>query len=159
MVDTIDPHVGSHLHTVEFELAAKDAEMRLDYADRYAHAGIKSLFLVNGAAIISLLTFIGNGATEYDKRGLFWAFAWFALGLAAALLANFGAYFCQNFYMLHSMKRAWNAKYKSSGINHAIDNSKDMRIGNLWIGIAIVSAISSFLLFLLGIFVALVAIT
>ena len=159
MTDEIDPNVLKHLHDVNFESFTKDAVKRLDYADGYAHAGIKSLLLVNGAAIISLLTFIGNRATEDDRRGLFWAFAWFALGLATAISANFGAYFCQNYFTLDSWKRALNAKYQAMGIEHQLDDTRDMRIGNLWIAMAITSAVMSFFLFVLGSFVALVAIT
>ena len=159
MTGDIDPNLLKHLHDMDFGSSTKDAEKRLDYADRYAHAGIKSLFLVNGAAIISLLTFIGNSATEYDRRGLFWEFAWFALGLATAISANFGAYFCQNFFLLNSWKRALNAKYQAMGIEHKLDDSRDMRVGNFWIAMAISSAVMSFFLFVLGSFVALVAIT
>ena len=155
----MDQNVCNLVSEAYFIAMMKDAELRLEYADKYAHAGIRSLFLVNGAAIISLLTFIGNTGTVFDKRGLFWAFFWLAVGLSFALLANFGAYFSQNYYMLHSQKTAWNAKYDSYGLTPQQDSSKEIRIGHSWIGVAIFSSVMSFAMFVTGIFVALIAIT
>ena len=37
-------------------------------------SGLKSLFLVNGGAIIALLTFIGNSDAQVSRIGVFWAF-------------------------------------------------------------------------------------
>ena len=159
LTSVVDPIALQHLHEVEFEISAKDAEKRLEFADSYAHAGLKSLFLVNGAAIVALLTFAGNADLEFDKRGIFWSFAWFSIGICFNITSYFGAYFNQNFYMITSTKRSLNAKYAALGIPHTIDESKDMRTGNIWIGVAILSAVLSFVLFVTGAFVALVAIT
>ena len=74
LTSVVDPIVLQHLHEVEFEISAKDAEKRLEFADSYAHAGLKSLFLVNGAAIVALLTFVGNADLEFDKSGDFLVF-------------------------------------------------------------------------------------
>ena len=61
--------------------------------------------------------------------------------------------------MLVSITRSLSAKYAALGIPHAFDESKDMRTGNIWIRVAIVSAVLSFVFFVAGAFVALVAIT
>ena len=159
MTDEVEADVFKQLHEMEFEKSAKDAEKRLEFADSYAHAGLKSLVLVNGASIISLLTLIGTGDADFDTRGVFWSFAWFASGLGFALVSHFCAYLCQNFYMLYSANSSFNAKFAAMGIQHKIDVSKNVRIGHIWLGLAILSAILSMVLFVLGAFVALVAIT
>lgn len=159
MTTEIDPNVLNHLHTLAFEAATKDAEKRLEFADSYAHAALKSLFLVNGAAIVSLLTMIGNVEAKYNKNGLFWSFFCFATGLAMALMAYFGAYFCQNFYMVASFKRAWSAKYKLLGLKDDTDSDREEQTGNKVIIFAILTAVLSFCFFVIGAFVALFAIT
>jgi hypothetical protein len=151
--------VLTKFHEAKFEFSNRDAERRLDFADSYAHGALKSLFLVNGASIISLLTLIGNSKLDFDTRGIFWAFSWFSLGIAAALISYFCAYFCQNFYMLVSVTNAWKAKCQALGIENQQDVGKYTKFGHICIGGAIAAAVLSFLLFLTGTFVALVAIT
>ena len=155
----IDPDVLRKFHEAAFEFSSRDAERRLDFADSYAHGALKSLFLVNGASIVSLLTLIGNSSLEFDKHGIFWAFSWFALGIASALISYFCAYFCQNLYMMVSVTNAWKEKCQALGIENQQDSDKDTRLGHYCIGGAIATAVLSFLLFLTGTFVALVAIT
>jgi hypothetical protein len=151
--------VAKRFHEASFEFLSRDAEKRLEYADNFAHAALKSLFLVNGAAIISLLTLIGNRNLDFDRRGIFWAFVWFSIGISGALLSYFCAYFCQNFYMRATATNAWKAKCDALGIENPIESDKDTKVGHYWIRGAISAAVLSFLLFLTGTFVALVAIT
>ena len=158
-MEEVDPEVIKKFYEAGFDFYTRDTEKRLDFADAYAHAALKSLFLVNGGSIISLLTFIGNGKLNFDKRGIFWAFSWFAAGICSALISYFCAYLCQNFFMRASSANAWAAKFQSPEINGKIETSKDTKLGNCWIGGAIFAAFLSFALFVTGIFVALVAIT
>ena len=155
----IDPDVVRKFHEAGFDFSNSDAARRLDFADSYAHAVLKALFLVNGAAIVSLLTLVGNGNLEFDRRGIFWASSWFSLGIAAVFISYFCAYFCQNFYMRASATNAWKAKCDALEIETQLDSAKDTKIGNYCIAGAISTAVLSFLLFLVGAFVALVAIT
>ncbi len=158
----IDQEVEAKWHEWQFERHAVDARSRLDFADQFAHSGLKSLFFINGGAIVSLLTMIGNAHTTFNSRGVFWAFVWFSAGLSASLMANFGGYFCQNYFMLSSEHRAHQAKAQALKFNDAEFGKKGddaEKTGNLWIKFAIGSAALSFCLFVIGAFVALVAIT
>ena len=57
--------------------------------------GIKSLILVNGAAVISLLTFIGNRAKIQTPECFTWAFGAYLVGIALALVCVLMAYIFQ----------------------------------------------------------------
>lgn len=142
-----------------YEEQLGDAQKRLDISVSYAQAGLKSLFLVNGAAILALLTFLGNGGTLIEKGAIFWAFVWFTLGLAGSLIAYFGGYFCQSYLMQGSIIEAWNSQSFVHDMNRREDPSKSMKVANRFNVIAVLSAVSSLVLFIAGSFVALDAIT
>lgn len=61
--------------------------------------GLKSLLLVNGGALIAMLTFLGNVQTEFAHPWLLWfSFATFVSGLVLALVATILGYFAQSAY-------------------------------------------------------------
>lgn len=159
MDDANDSSVRDQFNLDRFRFSATDAEKRLDFADAYAHAGLKSLFLLNGASIVSLLTFIGNKGVNVDKSIIYWSFGWFCAGLMSIILAYLGAYFSQNFYMLVSQAEAWNARLEIIQSKDRKDGGKNRCIGNFWLCFSIAFAFFSFLFFVLGAFVALAAIT
>lgn len=136
----------------------EDARKRLEYSSMYAASAIKSLFLLNGGSIISLLTFIGNHQVDFGKRGLFWAFAWFASGIFLALVSYFGAYFSQSFFMNASYARAHEALGNKLHLSVVAEAEKPTASGNMWICIAVSSAALSAMLFGVGAFVTLFAI-
>jgi hypothetical protein len=149
------------------ELALKEADRRwkdaselLKYATDYAQAGLKGLFLANGAAIIALLTFIGNTKEpEFDPLGIWWAFAWFTFGLVAVLATNILGYVSQASYMnaiLSSSRQADAAAYETG---HSFDSGPAEQRANRAEYAGIGMAISSLILFVSGAFVALDAIT
>lgn len=57
---------------------------------KFAHEGIKTLFLLNGAATVSILTFIGN--TRTDATNLAYPLICYAFGAATGPLAFLFAY-------------------------------------------------------------------
>lgn len=63
---------------------------RLSHTNSFFHSLIRSLILVNGAAIIALFTFIGNGSSTFESKYLWLAFSFFSLGIASAILATWG---------------------------------------------------------------------
>ena len=136
-----------------------DAQKRLDFSVGYAQAGIKALFLVNGTAILALLTFLGNGGDLHEPRAIFWAFVWFTCGVTAVLIAYFGAYFSQAYYMQVSIAAAWNAQAVAHDIDRRFDGTSDRVKGDLANKIAILGAIGGLAFFIVGAFVALDAIT
>lgn len=154
-----NPDILRKFHEAEFESSSRDAERRLDFADSYAHGALKSLFIVNGASIVSILTLIGNSKFGFDTRGIFWAFSWFSFGIASALISYFFAYFCQNFYMLVSTTNAWKAKCQAMGLENQLDSDRYTKLGHLCLGGAVATSVLSLILFVTGSFVALVAIT
>jgi hypothetical protein len=94
----------------DYEELRNDVNERLKYQFEFSQAIFKSLFLINGGAIVALLTFIGNGKSIVDKTNLFLAMLFFCLGLAFILIAHFGAYFSQGYFMYASSYQAHNAK-------------------------------------------------
>lgn len=74
---------------------------RSDYAEHLrlqASVGtmaLRSLFLINGGAIIGILTFIGNHGADIVAPTIRWSIALFVLGLAAAVAAPIPGYLAQ----------------------------------------------------------------
>ena len=60
---------------------------------KYVSEGIKSLFVLNGAATISILTFIGN--TKSNSHSLVYAMICFAIGSVTGPIAFWLAYITQ----------------------------------------------------------------
>lgn len=136
-----------------------DAQKRLDFAVGYAQAGLKALFLVNGAAVIALLTFLGNGGGLTEERAIFWAFLWFTCGIASVLVAYFGAFFSQSHYMQHSISQAWNAQAEAHNLVRRSDTTKSRKFGMAWEATAQIGALGGLVFFVVGAFVALDGIT
>jgi hypothetical protein len=104
----------------------------------YGLAGLKSALTANGAAIISLLTFVGNRGSVTEPDTLWWAFVWFSLGIALALFAHVAGFLAQSAHM-----------------NGDDAYSRGERFA--WFGLAL--AVASVVLFVVGALVALDAIT
>jgi len=149
---------SSDLTEAAFNFFATDAEKRLDYADTFSREGLKYLFLSNGFSIVSLLTLIGNDKFHFNKRGIFWAFAWFSSGIFCVILAYLAAYLSQNYLMNYSVNRMFSYKVGMGDSEKAAMNAYMVK-GLRSIYVAIALAISSFGFFVTGAFVALVAIT
>ncbi|WP_132949877.1 hypothetical protein [Rhodovulum bhavnagarense] len=72
---------------------------------KFAHEGIKSLMLLNGASTVSVLTFVGN-TNEGDDR-LVYAMACFALGALCGPVSFLFAYLTQLQYGNDNFGAAW----------------------------------------------------
>ena len=127
-----------------------DFKLRHEAAVAYAQSALKTLVLVNGGAIIALLTFIGNQGGQFDPRGISWSFVWFGLGLSFAIAAHFPAYLSQIKYLESARSRMSPKDGKRSRADGLADD----------FAVAVFAAlIFSLCLFLVGSFVGLVAIT
>ncbi|MGL4406683.1 MAG: hypothetical protein ACRCT6_13050, partial [Notoacmeibacter sp.] len=62
-----------------------DAKYHWSEGMKFASEGIKSLFILNGAAAISILTFLGNSQTTSAE--MIWAMICFAMGTASGTLS------------------------------------------------------------------------
>ena len=109
----------------EAERQRDEGSARLKYATDYALAGLKGLFLANGAAIVALLTFIGGSmSSKIDSAGLWWSFAAFSVGLASVLLVYVLGYISLASGMqanFQASRRADSAAYKTG---QTYDSSK-----------------------------------
>ena len=132
-----------------------DAADRLRFQTEFSQSALKNLHLVNGGAIIALLTFIGNSSATFGERSMWWAFFWFASGLGSSLIAYFGAYFSQVAFMEVSLKLAWNAQRRSVGVEEVYDFKPDFALGNRALYFGISAAVASLMSFVVGSFVAL----
>ena len=72
---------------------------------KYVTEGIKAFVLLNGAATISMLTFLGNARNSDDK--LVYSMLCFAVGALMGPIAFLFAYLTQLQYGNQSHERAW----------------------------------------------------
>ena len=143
----------------DFGVYFADAKSRLDHAVAIAQSAYRSLFLVNGGAIIALLTFVGHTAPAIEQRALFWSFVWFGIGLGATLAGMIAFAFSQMYYMQSSNEEAWKAQAAFHGITHDGDGTKDDQLGDATIKAAVICALIGLAMFIVGSFTALDAIT
>ncbi len=137
-----------------------DASERLKFATDYAQGGLRGLFLANGAAIVSLMTLLGNAKdVRIDPVGIWWAFACFSLGLAVILLTYILGYLAQSSYMQASLHISLQAESDAHGTGHFFDYLKHERRGSRAEYAGIFFASTSLIAFVCGAFVALNAIT
>ncbi|HVR90463.1 MAG TPA: hypothetical protein VHG29_05160 [Novosphingobium sp.] len=148
------------------ELAIKEADRRWDeaserlkFSTEYAQAGLKGLFIANGAAIIALLTFLGNAHPSYEPRALWWSFVWFASGISCALAAYIAAYLSQAILMNASFSESRKAESAAYETGVGYDPSRFERNGERAASAGLWLAGLSLICFVVGAFVALDAIT
>jgi hypothetical protein len=135
----------------------EDATDRLRFQQEFSISGFKTLILVNGGAVIGLLTYLGNLHDERTAAGLRLAFAGYVVGLACAVLAYLPAYYGQGQVMLHSASEV----FVAMGIEeeNAETQRKRVRQSNFWIGAAVVLSLLSLLGFVGGSIAAMCAIS
>ena len=142
----------------DYAMFSEEGRERIRFQVEFSHAALRNLQLVNGGALIALLTFLGNSDASFDFRGLWWAFFWFGSGLVSSLAAYFGAFFSQHFYMIQTFGEAWNAQHKARGLDEPNgDTLYHFRLGNIALATGIVLATCSLVFFVAGAFVALFA--
>ncbi|MBE5074437.1 hypothetical protein IM511_08975 [Erythrobacteraceae bacterium E2-1 Yellow Sea] len=159
MEKAVQENVVKDLAIKEGDRRWDEANDRLRYSVEYAQAGMKGLFLANGAGIISLLTFVGNSGQIVEPVALWWSFCWFACGIAAILAAYVGAYLSQGYYMLTVFFDSRNAESAAYATGQNYDGSIEERKGDFASGAALFLSIVSLGLFIAGAFVGLDAIT
>ncbi|WP_395648032.1 hypothetical protein [Terricaulis sp.] len=88
----------------------KGADDRSKHVIEIAVVTMRSVFLVNGASIVALLTFLGTGRGPLESVMLRIAFQHFGIGLVLALLAMGVAYVAQQMFSMSEYDKA-NAVY------------------------------------------------
>ena len=139
----------------DYRANVEETGKRLGFQVDYSQAGLRNLQLVNGGAIIALLTIVGNTNVDFEYRALWWAFFWFGSGLTLSLVAYFGAFFSQHFYMQQTYLQAWHSQARARGIIKPDDSMSIYHRGNVSLGVAVSAAIVSLICFVVGSFVAL----
>lgn len=135
---------------------ASDAHERLKHQQQISVNVIRSMMTVNGAAIVGLLTFIGNNKRNLDEGDLRTAFLFFVIGLCFALLSNFGAWATEGSYKDFSQSHSFNYQDLLEGrpMSYLEDSKKEAKRGDTWLGVTIVVLLSSLIAFGLGAFFA-----
>jgi hypothetical protein len=126
----------------------EDATDRLRFQQEFSVSGFKTLILINGGAVIGLLTYAGNLADKAVATHLQWAFGGYTLGLVLAVLAYLPAYYGQGQVMLHSASVA----FQAMGVEEPDEETQKKRVqrSELWIGIATVLCLLSVAAFVTG---------
>ena len=142
-----------------YEEFLAEAGRRLEVLSSIEQALLKATFAVNGGGIIAFLTFLGNSQKGMEPRAAFWALLWLGIGLAFALFAAFFAYISNRAYHSASVSDAWQAQAEMHDLEEDHSSTEDMKIGDRFeMAFSLAIGLST-LLFLVGIFVALDAIT
>jgi hypothetical protein len=141
----------------DYNAFLEEAKDRLRYQVEFAQGLLRNLLLVNGGAVLALLTTLGNTSVHPDPRGMWWAFFWFGVGLFAVLAAYFAAFFSQLHFYNASVFQAWNAQQGAHDLEQPHSPIPEFNKGNLSMNIGIIVAIIGVSSFLIGSFVALEA--
>lgn len=136
-----------------------EASSRLKYSTEYAQTGLKGLFVANGASIVGLLTFVGNSKAVVEPTALWWAFVWFALGLAFVLGAYVAAYLSQAILMNAAFGQSREADSAAYDTGREYSYGQYEENGERAAKAGLASAVLALAFFVIGAFVALDAIT
>lgn len=144
----------------EIELAKLEHEqLKQEFSDRLriqeglGSAGLKSLILVNGGALIALFTFIGNVGSSgaiANVDHVWIGFACFVAALAAAIAGQVTAYFMQAQYGVATTHEIWNAQSRIVGKPAPYDHRTPHSVGSAFMIATVVLVIASFVLFCTG---------
>lgn len=142
----------------DYETHRAESVDGIRYQVDFAQSLLQKLLLVNGGAIIALLTFIGNAKKSIDFNCLWYGFAGFSFGIVCALIAYFGAFFSQLQFMSVTVDQMSNAQHRMYGREEPVTNHELERVsrnGNLALWLGVVLASLSLAGFIAGAFYAL----
>ena len=143
----------------EAERRWNETSERLRFSTEYAQSGLKGLFLANGAAIVGLLTFVGNAKVVVEPVALWWSFVWFSLGLTCVLGAYLAAYWSQELLMNASFGEFCKAESAAYETGQVYNFTRYEKNGQRAVKVGLSLAIVALVFFVAGAFVALNAIT
>lgn len=128
----------------------------------FALLGLRGLTIINGGALIGLVTFLGHAEATRPLQAapLWWAYGLFVVGLFLGFMAILASYLSQTYYNWNEVAEAERAGMQTLGrdTKEAADAStKDWSNGNMARNAAIACALGSMLCFFVGAFCALAA--
>lgn len=126
----------------------EDSAKRHGYQHEFSLAGFKTLVLINGGAIISLLTYVGHNANNHVADGMSRAFILYVAGLVLAVLAYLVAYASQGSFLNATGQKA----YKLLGVDSADKTTAEQYTtrGRLAIAAGVILCILSLAAFVWG---------
>ena len=142
----------------------EDARINNRGAIEFGIVGLRSLFLVNGGAMLAMLTFVGNVCvTSEAVLNYRLAFLCFGIGISSALIATFCSYFSQGVSGVTSIYDADGIYFAQINRKQASDEirteaGRERRVSNRFRYSALGFALISGLLFIVGMLVAVEAI-
>lgn len=147
---------------LEIEIARMDYEARIKSSAermRFQHetglAVSKSVLLVNGGAIVSLLTFIGNKDRQFDLSDLRNSFLYFSIGIACSLFAMWLAYTGQDWLSTDDENDAYNFQQDMKREDRIFGNPWHVKLGSSFMMISVTCILLSVAAFVVGSFSAL----
>lgn len=147
--------INSKIGELDYEFWHGEVAQRLSFQNDLGHAVLKSLVLVNGGAIIALFTFIAAAGAKFQALAVWWSFAWFVIGLVAAITTHFFGYFAQGSFMgMATMERA-EAQRRMTGLPKGPGSDDYEKSGHRWFVMSIFSCGASLACFAIGAGVAL----
>jgi hypothetical protein len=102
------PHRPSEIAKLDYEASITEAADRLRFQQEIGLTACKSVILVNGGAIIGLLSFIGNQAHLAHPNQLKGAVIGFCIGIAFGLFSLYFGYIGQEWLSNFRVSAAWN---------------------------------------------------
>lgn len=114
---------------LDYEASIKEAADRLHFQQEIGLTACKSVILVNGGAIIGLLTFIGNTRAALDPKGMKDSVTAFSIGIVCALLSLVLGYAGQEWLSNFRTSVAWNYQQDMKGQPRTHDFQKERITG------------------------------
>ena len=117
----------------DYESNLAIAASHLQYQVEFAQSLLKNLTIVNGGAIVAILTFIGNTQSAFDTAQLWQSVSAFSIGLGSVLLSYLSAHACQSYFHGFHMGAAWKAQTDAKGLRRDNMNGNDLKTGNRYL--------------------------
>src|SRR5690242_19738278 len=148
-----EPNLAArHIAALDYDLAKADLLERLKFQASFAEIAWRSLTLVNGGAIVALLTFVGNAKPDVNANWLWDAFVAFCFGLAFCIASILTGFLAQAYFMKSTISNAWNFQAQMHGHQprYTTEALGELCIGNIFEGIAVAAAVLSLVAFVIG---------
>lgn len=156
MTDSLPSHQPEReIERMDYEASIKEAGDRLRFQHEIGLAAVRSILLVNGGAVVALLTFIGNTQGKFDGVDLSRAFTFFCVGVVASLLSMWTAYIGQEWLSNMRTSIAWNYQENMRGKPSAHDFEKERKAGWILMSVSSAFVLTGVATFIAGAFAAL----
>lgn len=137
---------------LDYEAAKEEAIERLRFQNELASSLIKNLLLINGGAIVAILTFVGNTKSDLSRMDLKGSLVLFAAGCVFCIVASILGFFAGERFHDATISEAWNAQLRMNGESERHSVSVEIKCGRLAYRFAVLFVLTSVLAFVFGAF-------